>query len=186
MLLPEFGQQGPAKDVRVCDACSHTPSMYSCVRTQRRAFQGALLATTSGFIESLRALGSPRGRASTCIAEAPGFHTPGAARSPQSPNMRYSVSMTHLFASLHEDDAQVQTRNLRLLALKPKPCDLQRTLCTLHPALHLHRAPYTSTPHPETPHLLPGAPEKVRDILLVPGVAPARARGAQGADPLGR
>ena len=114
MLLPESGQRGPATNVRVCDACSHTPSMYSCVRTQRRPFQGALFATTSELIKSLRALGSPRGRTSICTAEAPGFHIPGAARSPQFPNMRHSVSTTHLFASLHEDDAQVQTRTPRL------------------------------------------------------------------------
>ena len=147
MLLPESGQRGPAKDVRVCNACSHTPSVYSCVREQRRPFQGALLATTSGLIKSLRALGSPRGRTSICIAEAPGFHSPGAARSPQPPNMRHSVSMTHLFASLHEDDAQVQTRN-------PGPMDSRPHIPD--PATYnLHSAPCTLHLNPNTVHSTP-------------------------------
>jgi len=110
MLLPEAGQRGPANDVRVCDACSHTPTMRSCARTQRRPFHDALLASTSGLVDSLRARASPT---SLGAAEAPGFHT-DAPRSPQSPKMKYSVSMPSFHAadpqsSVGDDDVSCAT-----------------------------------------------------------------------------
>jgi hypothetical protein len=108
MLRPEAGQ-GPAKDVRVCDACSrHTPSIYSCARTQRRPFHGLALLATSGLVESVRA---SRGRTSQsavgcahttpsapspCASDALGHDAPGAACSVSMPTpMPQSLLLRH-------------------------------------------------------------------------------------------